>query len=470
MKVQFRNFLVLLVSTVILMIPAIYNGFPLVYTDTGTYILSGMELSIPLDRPVMYGLFIRLASFQQSLWLVIFFQCLILSHVLWFSFRLFTNVSRINYRYLFVVAILVAFTSLGWYAGQLMPDIFTAVAILCTLLLLFYKRYSYPERFFLAIILIFSEGVHFSNFVISIGLLIVAFILSRIKAVSEIRTQLRFLVCALVLFTGVGVSSLVNYSIGGVFRINQGSHVFLTGRLLDHGVLKKFLDEKCATNDYTLCAFKDSLPEDSRVFMWDAKSPVYKNGGWKETSYEYNRVIKGMLTSPKYIGILAYYSVIAGCSQLLQNEIGSGLVTGYYASPDSPPYTQVALHFPHELNQYRQSRQNINLWEQGLDFSIINGIYYVLLVLTVLFLFTILSVKTIRGNIPLPFRFFFMTVIAGIVVNAFAVGALASVCDRFQGRVSWFFVYLAILTLINYSGLIRGWLRGKSIKDESDFV
>jgi hypothetical protein len=56
-----------------LMLDAIYNGYPLVYSDTSTYLASGFELQTPVDRPITYGLFIRLTSLNGfSLWIPFF--------------------------------------------------------------------------------------------------------------------------------------------------------------------------------------------------------------------------------------------------------------------------------------------------------------------------------------------------------------------------------------------------------------
>ena len=41
---------------------AIWNGYPIVYSDTSSYIISGFELETLKDRPITYGLFIRATS------------------------------------------------------------------------------------------------------------------------------------------------------------------------------------------------------------------------------------------------------------------------------------------------------------------------------------------------------------------------------------------------------------------------
>lgn len=65
------NFVLFSLSVILLIMPAIVNGYPLVYSDSGTYIGSGFEGIVPVDRPIAYGLFVRHISVAYSLWFVI---------------------------------------------------------------------------------------------------------------------------------------------------------------------------------------------------------------------------------------------------------------------------------------------------------------------------------------------------------------------------------------------------------------
>jgi hypothetical protein len=71
------------IGTLILSIVGLYNGYPLVYSDTGMYIASGLKEFVPVERPVGYGLFIKLFSFNYSLWFVTVFQNLITAYILY---------------------------------------------------------------------------------------------------------------------------------------------------------------------------------------------------------------------------------------------------------------------------------------------------------------------------------------------------------------------------------------------------
>jgi hypothetical protein len=55
MKFFFENsFFHIIVDSILISQAVFYISFPLLYSDTGTYIFSAMDLTIPVDRPVFY--------------------------------------------------------------------------------------------------------------------------------------------------------------------------------------------------------------------------------------------------------------------------------------------------------------------------------------------------------------------------------------------------------------------------------
>ena len=97
------EFPIILFGTFILLAVALFNGYPLVYSDSGTYIKSGIEGFVPPDRPIIYGLFIAFFSFEYSLWLVILAQNLLTAFVL---FEVFKFLKGLGCQYL------------GYFSGQ----------------------------------------------------------------------------------------------------------------------------------------------------------------------------------------------------------------------------------------------------------------------------------------------------------------------------------------------------------------
>ena len=449
-----KKILFYLLAAITLLIPAFYNGYPLVYSDTGSYIQSGMDLVIPEHRTIMYGLFIRFFSFNFSLWLVVFAQSLIVSYVLWHITRVI-NKTISKRLFLIGLALLSWFTGLGWYTSQIMPDIFTVTAIGTLLLLALKKDYKIYQKVIFSFLLVFSINAHFSNYLISILTVLGLFVITRTKFIPKAKKELSFLLPTIIISVSIVTGSLVNYAVGSTFKINQGSHVFLMGKMLDSGVLKSFLDDECKNDNYVLCHCKDSLPVTSRELLWNPNSPLYQNGGWTGSEKPFNDILFDIFTSPKHLALFTYNSILSSVTQLFQNDVGSGLVSNWYKDPTSPPYAQIEKHFPFELNQYKQSRQNGNLWDQGLDFTFINYINNMFLVISAGLLFYIFTFKNKRKSIDIHTQLIIFTFLLGIVVNAIVVGSLANVYDRLQSRISWTLIFCMMLLLLSKKEFLK---------------
>lgn len=69
------------IVAVLLCYMGFYNRFPLVYSDTDSYMEMGFNNHVLPDRPITYGLFLRHVSLSESLWLVVFAQGFLLAIV-----------------------------------------------------------------------------------------------------------------------------------------------------------------------------------------------------------------------------------------------------------------------------------------------------------------------------------------------------------------------------------------------------
>lgn len=449
-----QNWFNWIVCAFILMIPAFYNGFPLVYSDTGTYIDSGMSLFVPVDRPIFYGLFIRVFSLGVSLWWVIFFQCLMLSFVLNKLLNIFIN-KRFAQKILYLVVIsLTALSSVGWFSAQIMPDIFTPMMSLAILTLMLDDELSKLNKSVLIFIVLVSILTHYSNMILVLAfalILLVIFIVRNFR----VRVAVKYFWIKMLAFSSlIGFSFLIsiytNHKIDSKAQVSKGSHMFLMGRLLDSGALEMFLSENCAENQYILCDIKDSLPESSRVLHWGSKSPVHHTGGWIGSESAYWEIIWDILKQPGYVGYLLIESVKVTFIQLTQNEIGTPLVSDWYGHESSPPYQFVQKYFPHEHNSYLHSRQNTNLWGQKLEFEFLNQLGFLLLLFSAMFVSVTIVFKNLGDkwlNPSLKFAIFWL--LSTIVLNAFITANFSVVCDRLQARVIWLLPLMAILILLS---------------------
>ena len=166
-------FFVIGVGAIFFLIPAFINGFPLVFPDSVDYLVYTPHLY----RSPFYGVFISLFHWNHFIWMPIFAQALIVSHVIWVLVRIFTG--EISFKYFsIVVAMLAFFSSLPFFASLIMPDIFTSLMILVIYLLSFQlSALSRLEIIYFTLLGCIAITAHISHLPLAFALVSVVLIL-----------------------------------------------------------------------------------------------------------------------------------------------------------------------------------------------------------------------------------------------------------------------------------------------------
>jgi hypothetical protein len=418
----------IIAGALLLMIPAFYNGYPIANPDTGTYMDAGFKLETPFDRPMMYGLLLRLFSINGfSLWLTVFMQAFIVS---WLVSRVIKHYSnRENYlRYfLFIMFFLSVFTGLSWVASELIADIYTPVCMLCIAVLLTGKE-KRDINILLGILYFASVATHFSHMLI-FSLLLVLLLLLR-KYIFYTKQQAK---TALVLLL-LTVATMA--AMGSAF--SKSKHVFFMAALLDKGILKKYLDAHCTENNYKLCKYKDSLPGID-IFMWDERSPLYKEGGWQTNRTEYKAIISDIMRRPEYLFLFAEASIKFTVRQLCFFIIGEGNINV------SNVYDRVKKYVPHEFRAFDTSKQN--QWTLMDNIAAINSLFNAIIICSVAALIILLALK--RKKLSRPIVLLSVVILAAIIINAWDCATFSTALGRYQCRVVWLIPFLVLLILFN---------------------
>jgi len=435
-----KNYIVQLgVGALCLLLPAFFNGFPFVYSDTGTYILSGFENFVPFDRSLLYGWFIFFTSFGGfSLWGTIFMQAIIGSYLLygmWISFL----PKKYHPFWLLVLLPLSCLTPLGWYVGQLMPDIFTSYTAMVFILWLNIKP-SVLDKFLLSLIAILSIGMHLSHFYI-VGCFIILFF---IRGLLLRKIQFRKMVWpAMVLGASYILLMLANIISDKNPTVMRSGSVFLTARLVDIGIWQEYTNT-ISDKNHPIYDLKDNISDNSRTFLWAEDGEVNRLGGWTKANDILKNEVKFILRQPHFLFQFVWNSLTSTLSQLTQNSVGSGLVSDYYAKDHSPPAVAFKKYNNHNYNAYQQSRQNTNLWQEKLDLTVVNIIFQILFFSSVLLLVFNEITQVLTNKLAIIKRFVF----AFIFSNAFITASFANVYDRLQSRMSWMVILLAVLVVV----------------------
>jgi hypothetical protein len=167
-KSRIRGAAALAAASAALCWAALWNGYPLVWPDTGGYIY-------PVNlvfRSVFYNFLVAPLTWAAgSLWPIVFFQSLVVAYLL--RLILLDVFGDGSPRRLLAVTLGVAvLTSLPWETGFVMADVYAPVVVLALFLLAFCaETLSRRERLLLSAILLAACAVHLTHPLIAAGLL-----------------------------------------------------------------------------------------------------------------------------------------------------------------------------------------------------------------------------------------------------------------------------------------------------------
>jgi hypothetical protein len=398
-----------------------------VFADTGGYLARPFEGTPALGRSALYGAFLA-AGIPFDFWPNVVVQAGLSAFVIAVVVRVCGN--RRPATFLLVVVALALLTSLPWYAGQLMPDIFLPLAVLALHLLAFAReRLRTSETPLLIAILMFAMASHMS-IVGVIAAVLVLFCLLKLAAAWLALPKLQLGVPVGATMAGIALALLSNLAIIGQPGLTPGGTTFLFGRLVQDGIVARFLEERCPDPKLRLCAFRTELPHAADDWLW-GNSPLGKLGGWEAFEPEARRIIRDSIVSHPLMHIAT--AARATAEQLVTLTTGEGL-----GSKDNWHAEGVLrVYAANTIPRFEASRQQ----RDAFDFRLVNALHVPLAIIAT----TLLPVLIVLLRRQWPaLSIFAATVLLAIVVNAAICGIFSNPNARYQSRIA----PLAILTVL----------------------
>ncbi len=441
-----KSFLTLLLSGFILCIPALYNNFPFIYGDTGTYMMAGFGDHISPIRPATYGIFIRHVSLNDSLWLVIVAQALL---VAWFirEFVLcfFDEIS--DWFIVLLISLLTCTTSIGITIGMLMPDFAASILILSSILILFSKRGFSLTFVIICFGLWLSIALHHSHFYILF--LILGFLLGIKIIFRKTFTELSYQRLALVLgiaLLGYFTIPTIHYFKKGEFITSNSGNVFLMGRFNQMGLLEPFLEEQCNEHTYSICKYKGSIPRD---FLWDSKSPLNLEGTWAKSNPLYRQPVRDFLSHPYYLKKFCIKTI----ETIAQQLVSFNTVVLHRLHLGNWQHNVFKRYMSDTVPALENSLQSLDKW----DSSNINFLQKIVVYGSALFLIYLLLYQQ-EISVPILYKYLAISIIAGLFFNATICSSVSMVAHRFQSRIIWLLPFFAGC-LLYWVVLKQNWLK-----------
>ena len=437
-RIKLTQPLFYLIGALILIIDALYNGYPIIYHDLSTYVANGFDLETPIDRPITYCLFVRVFSLNGlTLWTVILSQAYIVSFLIFKLMRSLFNGIHVGVIIL-TIAVLSMFTGLSWTVSQVMPDIFTSLSVIIICILAI-SNHSIKDKVLLYFLFLLSTSMHLSHISFNVAMIATLIIIKWIR-ILPVNSTLSFKsMIFLIIVTGMAFTTMLSASA-------KSKHVFFMGAMAEHGILKVFLDDHCPSEEYQLCLYKDQLPERAFQFVWDDASPVYKMGSWKGTEDEFNDIIFKTLTTPKYILLHIKASIIATLDQLITFKINDS--NGVFLE-GTLPYDRIDRYIPGDMDIYLASKQMKNEFGFTDSWNILFTLVIIISAVVVIFLLFKGGIfKAEFASVLLIFGF-------GILLNAWVSGTFANAINRLGCKMIWLLPFIAIIGLIQLYRLLK---------------
>jgi hypothetical protein len=420
--------------------PALWNGFAIVFFDTGGYVGRVLEMTLLPGRSFFYGLFLWVASCGWwSFWGPVLVQSLLTLWVIHLMLRCHDLPAGPLATTIFCVGLGFS-TGISWYTSQLMPDVLVPLVVLVLWLLGFrWERLGRKERTGLAAIALLGLLSHMSCMALAIGLAGIILVARFIGS----RRGWALSVCSLPPI-GVVVASLVfmpmvHLALMGKATYTPGGPVYIFGRLVQDGIAQRWLAEHCPASGIKMCSLQDRIPRDGNEFLWGKDSPFQDIGGWTGAAdAELSYLVKECLKA--YPGTVLLTSLRAAARQLVMVETGEGLAEFHGAVREI--FTFVLPRTAESFNAAGQQQGRIT---QSL-FNALNQVHVPAIYLSMLGLLFVIGwgLHAKRQDLTGVACFTLLALLG----NAFICGALSNPFDRYQSRLVWLATLVVGMTVV----------------------
>jgi hypothetical protein len=421
----------ILAAVLILLAPALWNGFPLLQYDTGGYFARWYEGTLEESRSTVYALFLHFLSrpnfcpvvVVQTLFTVWILRLVLRSHGLGERARVLP----------ITVAALSILTALPWLTSQLITDIMAGLAVLALYLVVTRADTLVAwERVALMAFIAFAVGTHNATLAVLMLLLAAGLAISLLfdRKLVPLAGVARG---AFALVLGASLLVAANYVVARRLAWTPGGIALLFGRMLNEGIAQRFLAEHCPDSRFKLCDHLSELPNDADVFFW-GEGVFDRLGRFQGMNAEMATIVLESLADYPWEQIKG--AVIATGRQLVMVNTGYGVNTEVWHT-----YGMIETYALQMLTAMMAAHQQ----HRDLNFPAINRVHVPVAYLAMLLLIGVIALASRHERFG-RVKHLAVTVALALLANAFVCGALSNPHDRYGARMVWLAVLVLLLT------------------------
>ncbi|MBI5264433.1 MAG: hypothetical protein HY852_21770 [Bradyrhizobium sp.] len=418
---------------VILLAPALWNRYPLLQWDTGGYLARWYEGYLVPSRSTVFGLYLHLGE-TSSFWINLAVQSLVTLWLLQLTLRVL-GLMQVR-RFVAISLVLAVATALPWLSSMLITDIFAGLSVLSlVVLILFGKRISEIEAFLLFVFTAFASATHSATLGVLFGLCCVGwiaypFLKTRIPLAGLARGSLALAVGSLMLLS-------MNYAFSGKWAWTPGGYGVAFGRMMQDGIVARYLNDNCKRQDLKLCPYRDELPATADEFLW-GKSVFNKLGRFNGLNDEMSFIVLHSLA--EYPAWQLESAIAATAQQMVHVATGEG-TNGWIPHT----YGIIERYIPAQLKPMRDARQQH--WE--LDFHYVNWLHVPVALASMLALVALLGHWLARRRLD-DLTLLATTVALALLGNAFICGVISGPHDRYGARMVWLATFVVTIAVARH--------------------
>ncbi|MEZ5788141.1 MAG: hypothetical protein R3D62_17085 [Xanthobacteraceae bacterium] len=422
----------------VLMIPALWNGFPLLQYDTGGYVARWYEGYLVPSRSTTFGLYLT-ATQTLDFWPAVLTQAILTVWVLALTLRAL-GFSGNPWRLPALVTALAIATTLPWLTSTLLTDVFAGLAVLALYLLVCRAdALNRWEAVGLLLLIAFSVASHSATFAVLLALVAAGFLFC--GSLRQI-LSLRGLVGGLAAIAlGAGLLLATNFALSRQLAWTPGGYSIPFGRILQDGIVARYLNDHCPQPQLRLCPYRHKLPATADEFFWS--SDIFTDlGRFTGLGDEMRLIFLRSLAAYPWAHVKT--AVRATLAQIAMVGSGEGVHNKIWHT-----YGIIAHYLPATVPAMKAARQQRGKVGER-TFERINKLHKPIALLSLAATILLLGRALWRRDHD-ALTLLAATVLLAVLANAFICGVISGPHDRYGARLAW------LPALVAMAAILRAW-------------
>jgi hypothetical protein len=417
----------------LLLAPALWNGYPLLQWDTGGYLARWYEGYLVPSRSTMFGLYLHFGE-DSDFWINLGIQALATLWIVQLTLRVLGMAQPL--RLLAMSLALILTTALPFLASMLLTDIFAGLSVLSLFILVLQgERTSAVEKILLFTFTAFAAATHSATLAVLLGLCCVGW---AVRPLLRGRVPVSGLAQgSLTIVAGAAMLLSANFALSGQFAWTPGGYGVAFGRMLQDGIVTQYLRDHCQQQKLKLCPYRDQLPATADQFLW-GNSMFNTLGRFKGLNDEMGFIVLRSLA--EYPAWQAEAALAATAQQLTQVATGEG--TNAWIGHT---YGIIERYIPSQVKPMRAARQQ----QWRFDFTAINRIHVPVALASMVLVAMLFAAGLRRGRLD-DLTLLAGTVSLALLGNAFVCGVISGPHDRYGARIVWVATFVLLVAAVRY--------------------